>query len=374
MIQVLGIIYQMQAQNLNQVIQKTIEVTNKLNSGSYTLHANLKFFDTEKPFINKKKILYSDYLKNITCFIEDSSEHFFAFYDKSTFQRIYFQKDSSMRYFVKNDPSQKLFEPTAPYFLYKYFSYPRKLTLLDTNENYHVIIDSTDFNDSDEYINPCVVIKIDKKTYIPFYYSIYAEEYFNDSAKNIQNEIFEITDFKFNAKGINKQIEKIESSLTINKIRYPEYEKSNEIVAKAGEKITNLILYNLNKNQSIQLDSLLVKPTLLFFTYKSCAPCKMAIPMIQKLQDSLGVNIIAINPIDTSLSEIKKYLIRNQINYPYLLNLDKSRPINIENGYPTFYVIDKNRNILKILKGYNKLNEKARIEELYQTIINGSGH
>lgn len=356
--------FKVKAQSLERIIEKTIKSTNNLDRGYYQLRTMKKSFDFEDTICNLFNVSYKNYKKGIECMIYDSLNKKITFYDSTKFFFEYSYVDSTVKLRTKNNPSELFFEPTNPYFLQSYFSFKRNLSLIDSNENYFIIVDSTDYINDDEFVNVCGIFLINKKTYFPFYYSIYVEEIINDSAKQIQYFLSEILNQDFKVTQSKLDFQKIKNQLPISKLEFPEYDLREKNVDSLSGDFVNFQIFDPNLEINSYVHNYLKGPSVLIYTYKGCHPCKLAIPMMKRIQDSLGINVISINPIDTNLKKVKEFIFQNGIKYPYLLSLNNKLFDQFNSHFPTFVVIDKDKKIVKFHIGFSKENETKIFNEL----------
>jgi len=350
------------AQSLDSVLKKSINSVQQIYSGSYTLRHYWKPFN-EEPIMNRFEInfRYSNNFNKVSCSIFDSAENSIHFYDSSVYKRKYKFRDSILVKIIADDPFNHLFEAIEPYFLEKYFYYyKRKVNVRDSN-NFFIIEDYKDFDTTDEFINPITTFKFIKPDNIPFYHSIYVEELLADGSIQFELEVWEISNLQINNNEDYDFIKKAEENLKINKISFPTVSKK-DLKDKVDSEI---VLLDPLLNKEVTLSSQINNKGIIFLTYRGCQPCKQALPMLQKLQDSLNVEILAINMIDYNQREkVVEYLKINSINYPYFLSKDRRLDDCFDQVYPTFIIYNNYGKIIKTLKGYNKANYQSRLSEI----------
>jgi thiol-disulfide isomerase/thioredoxin len=114
------------------------------------------------------------------------------------------------------------------------------------------------------------------------------------------------------------------------------------------------------------------KLVLLDFWYNSCMPCQQAIPKLVSLYKKYhdqGLEILGINPFDTNRIATKKTIDRYGINYPIVLAKPSLAEQYGVHGYPTLFLIDKNKKILFAQEGFSE-----DIEEELEKIIEKQLH
>jgi peroxiredoxin len=123
------------------------------------------------------------------------------------------------------------------------------------------------------------------------------------------------------------------------------------------------------EGKTINLADLKGKLVLIDFFYKSCHPCMLALPGLQRLNekyDEDGLLVIGINPFDTKEEDgIDEFLKKRGITYTVLLS-DRSVPEDYHvSGYPTMYLIGRDGRIIHTQVGYGESTE----EELEKVIL-----
>ena len=125
-------------------------------------------------------------------------------------------------------------------------------------------------------------------------------------------------------------------------------------------------LLSLN-NETISLSALKGNLVLLDFFYKSCHPCMLALPTLQRLHEKYenkGLQIIGIDPYDTKeKDDIDNFLSSRGVTYKILLGGKDIAKAYYVSGYPTIYLIDKEGKILSAHVGFGERTE-AILEKL----------
>jgi thiol-disulfide isomerase/thioredoxin len=103
---------------------------------------------------------------------------------------------------------------------------------------------------------------------------------------------------------------------------------------------------SLEKNKLVLLD----------FWYNSCMPCQQAIPKLVALYKKYhirGLEILGLNPFDTNKLSIQKTIDRHGIIYPILsANSSIVSQYGIH-GYPTLFLLDKNKKVIFSQEGFS---------------------
>jgi thiol-disulfide isomerase/thioredoxin len=95
---------------------------------------------------------------------------------------------------------------------------------------------------------------------------------------------------------------------------------------------------------------------LLDFWYIGCAPCKEAIPELNKIMVNFpNIQVYGVNSFQKKLDEIHKYASKSNIQYEILLNTS----LKCNFPHPTFVLLDSNLLIHKVYVGYNRTNMES---------------
>lgn len=136
-----------------------------------------------------------------------------------------------------------------------------------------------------------------------------------------------------------------------------------------GKKAADWTLQTVN-NHDLSLSDLKSKVILLQFTSVSCGPCKAAIPFLKQLASEYkeaDFDFVAIESTSKNLDVLKTYMNRNVFDYKFLLGTrDVLNKYSIS-SYPMFFLVDENRNITNVIRGYS---EKATDQEIRELINN----
>lgn len=109
------------------------------------------------------------------------------------------------------------------------------------------------------------------------------------------------------------------------------------------------------------------------FWYTHCPPCVKAMPALSELYTKYkdrGLKIFGINSVDNqphSLDNLDAFLGRRDISYDIILTKSSADLSYKISGYPTMYIIDKDRNIAFVEVGFDEEKFKIltdKIEEL----------
>ena len=108
-------------------------------------------------------------------------------------------------------------------------------------------------------------------------------------------------------------------------------------------------------NKDLSLADIKSRVVLIQFTSVSCGPCRASVPFMKELQNQYETDdfdLVAIECTSKNPNALVNYMSRNQFNYKFL-QADKEVLKNYSIGsYPVFFILDKDRNIREIIKGY----------------------
>lgn len=121
-------------------------------------------------------------------------------------------------------------------------------------------------------------------------------------------------------------------------------------------------------NQTVSLADLSSGVVLIQFTSVSCGPCRASIPFLKEINKEYGKDdfaLVAIECTSKNLNSLRNYISRNQFDYTFL-QADKEVIKNYDIGsWPVFFILDRERIIREIIKGYA---EGATDERIRQTV------
>lgn len=133
----------------------------------------------------------------------------------------------------------------------------------------------------------------------------------------------------------------------------PKAEQKEELAGKAAP---DWELKDTSR-KNVKLSDLNSKVLLIKFTGIGCGPCHQAIPFLKNLVDEYKTKdfeFVSIESWSKNMETVKRYQEQNEFNFKFLKSTDeviKSYGVSL---VPVFFVIDENRIIRKIIKGYNK--------------------
>jgi len=124
---------------------------------------------------------------------------------------------------------------------------------------------------------------------------------------------------------------------------------------------------------AIALNDLQSKVLLLNFTGIGCGPCQASIPFLKELVDDLhdsDFNLIAIETWARRGESLKNYSARNGLNYTLLIATDEVvKKYETNNSVPVFFILDKQRIIRKVIRGYSPATTGKEIRQAIAEIL-----
>lgn len=119
----------------------------------------------------------------------------------------------------------------------------------------------------------------------------------------------------------------------------------------------------------VSLSDFKSKVLMIQFTSVTCGPCKASIPFLKELQKEYkesDFEFVAIESSSNNTNVLKTYMDRNRFNYQFLLSDKQVIKDYSISSYPVFYILDQNRIIKEVIKGYGAGNTDNQI----RTVIN----
>ena len=119
-------------------------------------------------------------------------------------------------------------------------------------------------------------------------------------------------------------------------------------------------------NQNINLSDLKSKVLLIQFTGVGCGPCHSSIPFLKKLVEDYKTKdfeFISIETWSNNMEGLQRYQQINEFDFRFLKSTDEVTKSYGVSAVPVFFVVDENRIIRKIVKGYSKEITDKEIKE-----------
>lgn len=121
-----------------------------------------------------------------------------------------------------------------------------------------------------------------------------------------------------------------------------------------GKRAPDWILQDADNNK-FALDNLKSKVILIQFTSVRCGPCQASVPFLNQLVAEYNkdqFDLVAIEAYDQSSSAMKSYRRKNNMEYRFLMSSQEvTKSYHIE-AVPTFFILDENRVIRKVIRGF----------------------
>lgn len=121
-----------------------------------------------------------------------------------------------------------------------------------------------------------------------------------------------------------------------------------------GQLATDFKLKEIS-GDSLSLNDLNSKVLLIQFNGIGCGPCHASISGLKQLAeeyDSKDFEVISIECWSNNLSGIERYKLKNEMNYPLLISDEITKDSYQIYSVPVFFILDENRKIRKVIKGY----------------------
>ena len=138
-----------------------------------------------------------------------------------------------------------------------------------------------------------------------------------------------------------------------------------------GTQAPEWTLENTNEEYTA-LDKLNGKVVMLQFTSVSCGPCKASIPFLNNLTedyDASEFELIAIECTSFNNHVLDAYIKRNRINYTLLKSTKEIKKDYAIKAFPMFIILDKERKIKHIIRGYGGSKTENQIRESIRALI-----
>ena len=123
-----------------------------------------------------------------------------------------------------------------------------------------------------------------------------------------------------------------------------------------GKKAPDWLLQDIDFNE-VRLRDLGSKVLLIQFTGIGCGPCHHSIPFLKHLvteYKTKDFEFISIETWSKNMEGLKRYKQKNEFNFRFLKSIDEVTKSYDVSSVPVFFIIDENRIIRKVIKGYSK--------------------
>jgi thiol-disulfide isomerase/thioredoxin len=150
--------------------------------------------------------------------------------------------------------------------------------------------------------------------------------------------------------------------------------KGNQITAKidlVGKGAPEWFLKDPDNN-TIALKNLNSKVLMIQFSGIGCGPCHMSIPFLKQLvteYKNMDFELLSIETWSKNIEGIKRYLTNNNLNYKFLMSADEVTKSYQVQSVPVFFILDKDRVIRKIIRGYEQGITDKEIRDAINDLI-----
>jgi thiol-disulfide isomerase/thioredoxin len=138
-----------------------------------------------------------------------------------------------------------------------------------------------------------------------------------------------------------------------------------------GKPAPDWILHDIN-NDKLALNSLKGKVVMIQFTSVSCGPCQASVPFLNLLQSEFDKNqfgFVAIEAYNQNSNVLKNYRHRTNMTYRFLMSsIEVTKSYQIE-AVPTFFILDEDRVIRKVIKGYRIGSTDSMIRQSINSLL-----
>jgi thiol-disulfide isomerase/thioredoxin len=138
-----------------------------------------------------------------------------------------------------------------------------------------------------------------------------------------------------------------------------------------GKVAPSWVLNDFN-NKPINLEELKSKVIMIQFTGIGCGPCHAAIPFLRQfVSDYKGKDFefVSIETWSKNIEGMKEYHKNNDMNYRFLLSTEETAKNYEVTSVPIFFILDKDRIIRKIIRGYGEGTTEKEIRDAINGLI-----
>lgn len=126
------------------------------------------------------------------------------------------------------------------------------------------------------------------------------------------------------------------------------------------------------ENQTISLDDFKSKILMIQFTGIGCGACQSSYPFLKQLvtdYENKDFEFVSIETWIDDTDALKRYKERNEFNFRFLNSTMEVKSDYQVTGVPVFFIIDENRAIREIVKGYSKEKTDKKIRNILDKLI-----
>ncbi|PWE00955.1 peroxiredoxin family protein [Marinilabilia rubra] len=138
-----------------------------------------------------------------------------------------------------------------------------------------------------------------------------------------------------------------------------------------GKKAPDWTLPDFN-NRMVTLNKLGSKVVLLKFTGIGCGPCQASVPALKRMAEDYedkDLELISLETWTNNMQSLKHYSDKNEMNYKFLNCSDEVKKTYKISGVPVFFVLDKNRIIRKVIKGFSPEKTEKNLRAVVNKLL-----
>ena len=203
---------------------------------------------------------------------------------------------------------------------------------------------------------------IDKSTKLPF--RVRREMFHNISTETVSNA-------ELNSLNMENFVAATYFPAAYEVRQYGEKRRTESPQELMGEKAPEWLLTN-EYGEKEGLKELTSKVVMIQFTSVNCGPCRASIPFLKKLSSmysKVKFDLVAIESFTSNTHVLTTYRKRNDFAYKFLMSEEEvNKAYNIR-ATPIFFILDENRIIREIIRGYGGASTDKEITEAINKLI-----
>jgi thiol-disulfide isomerase/thioredoxin len=138
-----------------------------------------------------------------------------------------------------------------------------------------------------------------------------------------------------------------------------------------GKTAPDWVLHDKDNN-IVSLESMDSRVVMIQFTGVSCGACMASIPFLNQLNteyDQEDFKLVSIECWSKSQNALSRYQERNNINYTFIRSSKEVSSSYQIQAVPRFFILDENRVIREVIKGYGKGSTDKKIRDAINELI-----
>lgn len=203
---------------------------------------------------------------------------------------------------------------------------------------------------------------IDKSTNLPYKYRREMEH--NISAETVSNA-------EFNTLKIKDFVAASYFPADHEIIQYGEKRNVASPHELLGKKAPDWLLTN-EYGEKVGLNEFESKVVLVQFTSVNCGPCRASIPFLNRLSsayDKEEFDLVAIESYTSNTNVLSTYRKRTGLDYQFLMSAEEVNSQYNIRATPIFFILDEDRVIREVFKGYGGASTDKKITEIINKLI-----